>query len=79
MSQTTPTPTEDSQLMIWKHECLVRWLIKYRMKNREAAYLWLKGDGIKKGFMQMHPGSTLEQDVKGQWAKGNRGKEGDWR
>lgn len=78
MSQTTPTPTVDTRSETWKHQCLVRWLIKYRIKDRAAAHLWLKGDGIKKGFLQLHPTSTLERDVKYQWSKGNRGKDGEW-
>lgn len=68
----------------FRHQCLVRWLIKMRMKDRHEAYRWLNGytnDQGKwvKGWNQMHSGSKLEEDAKDQWAKGNRGEHGDWR
>jgi hypothetical protein len=59
--------------MIWKHQCLVRWLIQYRIKDKAAAHLWLEA------FKKTNPMSTLERDVKYQWSKGNRGKKGDWK
>lgn len=71
MSQTTPTPTNES-LLTFQHQCLVRWLIQYRIKDKQAAHDWLER------FKKLHPSSTLEADVKKQWKLGNRGKKGEW-
>ena len=66
------------------HRCLVRWVIKMRIKDRDGAYRWLRGysDSTgrwKKGWNDLHPESTLEKDVRDQWNKGNRGEHGDWK
>lgn len=66
------------------HRCLVRWVIKMRIKDRDGAYRWLRGysDSTgrwKKGWNDLHPKSTLEDDVRDQWNKGNRGEHGDWK
>jgi hypothetical protein len=55
-----------------------------RLKNRDSAYRWLNGyvDELgrrKKGWNELHPKSRLEADVRDQWAKGNRGTEGEWK
>lgn len=68
----------------YRHQCLVRWLIRMRQKDRNEAHRWLNGytneDGRwVKGWNQLHPGSRLEQDTRDQWAKGNRGELDDWR
>ena len=64
--------------------CLVRWVIKKRLQNRDGAHYWLRGEydhlgKWKKGWNDLHPDSSLEKDVREQWAKGNRGNEGEWK
>jgi len=66
------------------HRCLVREIIKMRIKDRDVAYRWLNGYSDHtgrwhKGWNQLHPKSTLEQDVRDQWSKGNRGNDGEWK
>ena len=67
-----------------RHRCLVRWVIKKRIEDRDAAYRWLNGyhDNTgkhHKGWNELHPNSRLERDVRDQWAKGNRGNDGEWK
>ena len=67
-----------------RHRCLVRWVIQRRIADRGGAYRWLRGhvDNLGrriKGWNDLHPGSRLEQDVRDQWAKGNRGERGEWK
>jgi hypothetical protein len=67
-----------------RHRCLVRWVIKKRLQDRDSAYKWLNGyrDSLgqyKKGWNELHPKSSLESDVRDQWQKGNRGNEGEWK
>ena len=67
-----------------RHRCLVRWVIKKRIEDRDGAYRWLNGyidDAGRhhKGWNDLHKGSRLEQDVRDQWSKGNRGTEGEWK
>jgi hypothetical protein len=55
-----------------------------RIKDRDGAYRWLNGYSDHtgrwhKGWNQLHPESTLEQDVRDQWSKGNRGNDGEWK
>jgi hypothetical protein len=57
----------------YRHQCLVRWLISMRIADRARAMQWLQE------WQRRHPGSTLERDVRQQWALGNRGAKGDWR
>ena len=66
------------------HRCLVREVIKMRVKDRDSAYRWLNGcydnsGRWKKGWNQLHPESKLDEDVRDQWSKGNRGNEGEWK
>ena len=66
------------------HRCLVREVIKMRVKDRDSAYRWLNGcydnsGRWKKGWNQLHPESKLDEDVRDQWSKGNRGHEGEWK
>ena len=68
----------------YMYRCLVREVIKMRIKNRDGAYRWLKGyvDDTrrwKKGWNELHPESKLEDDVRDQWNKGNRGNTGEWK
>jgi len=67
-----------------RHRCLVREIIKMRIKDRDSAYRWLNGHTdnfgrYHKGWNELHPKSRLEADVRDQWAKGNRGTEGEWK
>lgn len=66
------------------HRCLVREVIKMRIKDRNGAHRWLNGylgDRGKwiKGWNELHPESTLEEDVRQQWILGNRGNLGEWK
>ena len=68
----------------YRYRCLVRWVLKTRAKDRDAAYRWLNGykdeRGIyRKGWNELHPDSRLNRDVRDQWAKGNRGNPGEWK
>ena len=56
-----------------RHQCLVRWVIRMRIKDRDHAHKWLQG------WNEKHPSSILEKDVIDQWSKGNQGKEGEWK
>ena len=54
------------------------------MQDRQRAHAWLNGGTdatgrSHKGWNELHPGSILERDVRDQWSKGNRGKDGDWK
>ena len=66
------------------YRCLVRTVITMRLKDRDGAYRWLRGysDSTgrwKKGWNDIHPESNLEEDVRDQWSKGNRGNTGEWK
>ena len=67
----------------YQHQCLVRWLIRKRVEDKDAAHRFLygytEGGKHKNGWNELHPESTLERDSRGQWELGNRGKDGDWR
>lgn len=54
------------------YQCLVRDIIKKRIKDRNLAHEFLTG------WESKHKNSTLREDVMIQWSKGNRGKEGEW-
>lgn len=65
------------------HQSLVREVIRMRLQDREKAHRFLNGyensDGRwVKGFMQLHPESTLEKDIHTQWRLGNRARIGEW-
>ena len=61
-----------------RHRCLVRWLIKRRMENRDFAHRWLYGytenGKFKRGWNDIHPDSILERDSIDQFNRGNRGE-----
>ena len=59
----------DSAMLLHRHRCLVRALLKMRVQNREQAIKWLKLRGYP----------VLDADVRQQWALGNRGAKDDWR
>lgn len=66
------------------YRCLVREVIKMRVKDRDLAHRWLRGYADitgrwKKGWSELHPESNLEKDVRDQWIKGNRGNTGEWK
>ena len=66
------------------YRCLVREVIKMRVKSRDVAHRWLHGNfdntgKYKKGWSELHPESNLEKDVKQQWINGNRGNTGEWK
>jgi hypothetical protein len=61
----------DVQTEIW--QCLVRDVIKKRIKDRDAAHEFLRMWEAK------HDGSKLRDEVANQWKLGNRGENGDWR
>lgn len=67
-----------------RYRCLVRHVIKMRLVNRDSAHRWFSGyfDDLGKrhaGWNENHPKSRLDADVRDQWAKGNRGKTGEWK
>jgi hypothetical protein len=57
----------------YRHQCLVRYVIRWRLKNRKEALKFL-ADWEKK-----HKDKRLDEDVRRQWFRGNRGKHNDWR
>ncbi len=69
MSQETQTHTIAS-VQEHKYRCLVRWVIKFRQKDRAACMKWL--DTYK------HQ-DNLKEDILTQWRLGSRGEWGDWR
>lgn len=96
LQDTTPDDTTRNQVSVvatpynfimkeeeFKHQCLVRWLLKKRLEDKDAAHRFLHGytenGKHKKGWNELHPCSRLENDVKIEWSLGNRGKYNDWR
>ena len=57
----------------YRHQCLVRYVIRWRIKDRKEALKFLS-DWEKK-----HKDKRLNEDVRRQWFRGNRGKHNDWR
>ena len=55
------------------HQCLVRHVIRWRIKDEKAAKAFLAR------WMGKRPDSTLQRDVVRQWNLKNRGEQGDWR
>jgi hypothetical protein len=58
---------------VLRHQSLVRWVLEFRERDQAGVKDWLKKWNV------LHPNSEVEKDAKEQWAKGNRGKSGDWR
>ena len=56
-----------------RHRCLVRYIIRWRQKDRAAAL------GFISRWMDKRPTSELEADIYRQWKLGNRGTLGDWK
>lgn len=61
----------------FKHQCLVRSIIRRRVENRDQAHKDLYGDGKWPGWFKKNP--RVAEDVLRQWKLGNRGEQGDWR
>lgn len=57
----------------YRHQCLVRYVIRWRIKNRKEALKFLAD------WEKRHKDKRLEEDVRRQWARGSRGKHNDWR
>lgn len=62
---------KDVQTEIW--QCLVRHVIKQRIKDRDAAYEFLRM------WEDKHKSQKLRNEVAYQWKQGNRGEKGDWK
>ena len=56
----------------FRHQCLVRYIIKLRLKDRDKAMKFLQ-------TWEKNKGSRLRIDVMQQWKLGNRGDHMDWR
>lgn len=57
----------------YRHQCLVRWVLRKRVSDADGAREWLdKWD-------EKHRGSRLREDVIAEWKLGNRGQHLDWR
>ena len=68
----------------FRHRCLVRQVIRWRVTDRDLAHRFLKGWTGENGkwvpgWNERHPKSILERGVRKQWELGNRGENGDWR
>jgi hypothetical protein len=57
----------------YRHQCLVRYVIRWRIKDRKAALKFLAD------WEKRHKDKRLEEDVRRQWFRGSRGKHNDWR
>jgi len=57
----------------FRHQCLVRYVIRWRIKNRNEAL------GFISRWMEKRPKDLLERDVYLEWKLGNRGIHKDWR
>jgi hypothetical protein len=60
----------------YRHQCEVRTVIRWRIEDRTRALNYLEAVRVKRG---KEAAERLERDVRDQWQKNNRGKEGDWR
>ena len=57
----------------YRHQCLVRYVIRWRIKDRKEALRFLSK------WEKDHKDKRLDEDVRRQWFRGNRGKHNDWR
>ena len=72
-----PESTIDTYSQEWRHQCLVRRLIRLRLENREQTLVELNGDGKRwLGYKTKSP--QVYEDVLQQWRRGNRGNPGEW-
>lgn len=59
----------------FRHECEIRYLLRLRTTDTDAAYLYLTKVQAKRGI----PAATkLLEDSRRQWKWGGRGKQGQW-
>ena len=67
----------------FRHQCLVRQVLRWRVTDRDLAHQflngWTKNGKWVAGWNERHPKSILERDVREQWKRGNRGENGDWK
>ena len=66
-----------------RHRCLVRYILRWRVKDRDAVHKWLNGytdenGRWKKGWNELHKDSILERDVRKQWSLKNFGENDEW-
>lgn len=59
-----------------RHQCEVRQILRWRSEDRSKAIEYLSKVRAKRGDKLTE---KLQKDCSEQWAKGNRGIEGDWR
>lgn len=59
-----------------RHRCEVRQVLRWRTENRDKAISYLAAVRQKRSEAAA---IKLERDTREQWAKGNRGIEGEWR
>lgn len=59
-----------------RHRCEVRQVLRWRTENRDKAVSYLAAVRQKRSEAAA---TKLERDTREQWAKGNRGIEGEWR
>lgn len=57
----------------FRHQCLVRYVIQMRLKKRSDAIKFLED------WEKTHKTKRLDEDVRKQFFRGNRGKPNDWR
>jgi len=60
----------------YRHQCEVRQVLRWRVRSQANAYKYLEMVKVKRG---LNAYNRLKNDCAAQWAKGNRGKHGDWR
>ena len=63
---------KDTSSEEFRHQCLVRYVIDLRVKDRDKAVNFIDAWNLK------HK-DNLESDVMTQWKLGNRGKQGEWK
>jgi hypothetical protein len=60
----------------YRHQCEIRQVLRWRAENRDKAISYLQLVRRKRGDAKA---DKLERDTREQWAKGNRGINGEWR
>ena len=70
---TTESDTLSTE--VYRHQCEVRQVLKWRVEDRTKALLFLTGVREKR----KGGADRLVNDVMKQWALGNRGQDGDWK
>jgi len=59
-----------------RHRCEVRQILRWRMESRDKAIDYLSRVRKARGDEKAN---QLEKEVREQWAKNNRGINGDWK